>query len=79
MIIPASQLAAETLNTILEEFINREGTDYGECELSLQQKVETLRPQVLRGEVLIVYDVKLQSIQLMTRQGYAAMPEQTNP
>jgi uncharacterized protein len=35
MVIPVSQLQEETLNNILEEFITREGTDYGDYEISL--------------------------------------------
>ena len=35
MIIPATQLQTDTLTAILEEFITREGTDYGELELNL--------------------------------------------
>jgi uncharacterized protein len=42
IMIPVSQLQEETLNNILEEFITREGTDYGDYEISLQQKVNRL-------------------------------------
>ncbi|EGP05521.1 hypothetical protein GEW_07148 [Pasteurella multocida subsp. gallicida str. Anand1_poultry] len=38
MIIPWQELEEETLNNIVESFILREGTDYGQCELSLEQK-----------------------------------------
>ena len=31
MEIPHSQLTDEVLEAIIEEFITREGTDYGEC------------------------------------------------
>jgi uncharacterized protein YheU (UPF0270 family) len=33
MVIPVSQLQEETLNKILEEFITREETDYGDYEI----------------------------------------------
>ncbi len=56
MIIPPASLSAEALQGVLEEFISRDGTDYGEQELSLAAKVNQLRPQVLRGEVLIIFD-----------------------
>ncbi len=79
MIIPAEKIQADTLNNILEEFINREGTDYGEIEYNLAAKVEKLRPQVLNGDILIVFDDQLQSITLMTpRQYQEAQHNQTH-
>lgn len=45
------------LQALLEEYASRDGTDYGERELSLEQKVGSLRGQLHRGELLIVYDV----------------------
>lgn len=70
MIIPADQIQTDTLNNILEEFINREGTDYGDVEYDLTSKVNQLRPKVLRGDILIVFDEKLESVTLMTKQQY---------
>lgn len=66
MIIPPESLSAEALQGVLEEFISRDGTDYGESELSLEAKVNRLRPQVMRGEVLIVFDEVLEGVTLMT-------------
>ena len=70
MIIPPSQLNPDVLNNILEEFITREGTDYGQQELNLQEKVARLHPQVMKGEVLIVFDERLQNIQLLSKEDY---------
>ncbi len=68
MIIPPESLSAEALQGVLEEFISRDGTDYGESELSLEAKVNRLKPQVMRGEVLIVFDEVLEGVTLMTRE-----------
>ena len=38
MIIPWQDLAPETLDNLIESFVLREGTDYGEQERSLEQK-----------------------------------------
>jgi len=40
MNIPFEELAVETLTAIIEEFISREGTDYGVHEISLEKKVQ---------------------------------------
>ena len=70
LIIPPEKLENSILDNILESYIAREGTDYGEFELDLAQKMEILRPQVKKGEVLIVYDEELESLTLMTRAEY---------
>lgn len=68
MIIPPESLSEEALQGVLEEFISRDGTDYGEEELSLAAKVARLKPQVARGEVLIVFDEVLERVTLVTRE-----------
>ncbi|MCR6649981.1 MAG: YheU family protein [Cellvibrionaceae bacterium] len=72
MIIPPQSLSAEALQGVMEEFISRDGTDYGEQELSLQAKVERLKPQVLRGDVLIVFDEAQECVTLMTQEEWRA-------
>ena len=67
MIIPPKELDEETLCSIVEDFITREGTDYGEQEMSLQDKVHGLRAQVVRGDVVIVFDEKSQSVNLLSK------------
>ncbi len=37
--IPYDQLNHETLHGIIEEFVTRDGTDYGEIEVSLETKI----------------------------------------
>lgn len=68
MIIPPESLSPEALQGVLEEFISRDGTDYGEQELSLEAKVARLKPQVLRGHVLIVFDAVQGLVTLVTKE-----------
>ena len=49
MEIPHSQLSKEVLDAVIEEFITREGTDYGDRVISLDDKVEQVRGQLDRG------------------------------
>lgn len=65
MIIPPEQLTEEVLRSIVESFITREGTDYGDTELSLSEKTEQLLPQVIAGEVLILFDEDSESVNLI--------------
>lgn len=40
----------------MEEFITREGTDYGEVETPLEEKVEAIMKQLRAGKVAIFFD-----------------------
>lgn len=37
--IPYDQLYPEALHGVIEEFVTRDGTDYGEIEISMETKV----------------------------------------
>ena len=39
MLIPFQQLNPDTLNALIEAFVLREGTDYGDSDISLSGKV----------------------------------------
>ncbi len=67
MIIPPEKLATESLRGIVESFIIRDATDYGETELDLDEKVNRLLPQVISGEVVIVYDEDSESVNLIPK------------
>lgn len=54
MLIPAKMLDPDTLQSLLEDFVTRDGTDNG-YDASLVQRVERLRRQIDRDEVVIVF------------------------
>ena len=64
MNIPFQDLKVETLTAIIEEFISREGTDYGDHEISLEQKVLQVMNQLQRGKIVVTFDPKSQSCDL---------------
>ena len=55
MIIPWQDLDPETLDNLIESFVLREGTDYGEHERSLADKVADVKQQLKRGEAVLVW------------------------
>ncbi|MCY4044999.1 MAG: YheU family protein [Cellvibrionales bacterium] len=67
MIIPWQELEPQTLINLIEHFILREGTDYGETEISLSEKVEQIKAQLKNGEVLIVYSEETDSIDIQVK------------
>jgi uncharacterized protein YheU (UPF0270 family) len=67
MEIPYKKLNEETLQAVIEEFISREGTNYGEQEYSLSQQVQQVKNQLDRGDIFLSYDPETQSCQLQSR------------
>jgi uncharacterized protein YheU (UPF0270 family) len=65
MIIPHRRLSSEALQALIEEFVTRDGTDYGEREVPLETKVSQIRRQLDNGILVIVYDEAEQSCTTM--------------
>jgi uncharacterized protein YheU (UPF0270 family) len=63
--IPHAVLPTEVLRAVVEAFVLREGTDYGEKEASLEQKVADVLRQVNSGEARIVFDPASQSVDVV--------------
>lgn len=65
--VPVQRLQEEVLQALLEEYASRDGTDYGEQEVTLQRKVETLRAQLHNGDLRILYDADSEQWDLLSR------------
>ncbi|MFT4520346.1 MAG: hypothetical protein ACI9JM_002748 [Halioglobus sp.] len=63
--VPPDQLQAEVLNSLLEEYASRDGTDYGEQEVALERKVASLLGQLERGDLKLLYDSDSQEWDLL--------------
>ncbi|MBE5253167.1 MAG: YheU family protein [Enterobacterales bacterium endosymbiont of Blomia tropicalis] len=70
MIIPWQEVSPETLENLIETFVLREGTDYGEHERSLEDKVADVRRQLERGEVLLVWSELHETVNIMPRNEF---------
>lgn len=68
LIIPPEQLEPETLDAVLEEFITREGTDYGDVEWSLAAKLQQLREQLRTGKACLCYDPVGQNCTILPKE-----------
>lgn len=55
-IIPYEQLSSQALYGVIEEFVTRDGTDYGIKEVSLEAKVSQVMHQLESKKVVIVFD-----------------------
>jgi uncharacterized protein len=68
MEIPHTALAPATLHNLLEEFVTREGTDYGAYSYSLQDKVQHVLRQLQKGTAVIIYDSQSASCHIVQRE-----------
>ncbi|MBT8145324.1 MAG: YheU family protein [Gammaproteobacteria bacterium] len=67
MRIPHTALSAESLRAVVEEFVTREGTEYGSRDYSLDEKVHHVMRQLECEEVIIEYDPDSQTCTLLSK------------
>ena len=65
MTIPWQSLSEVALNGIIEDFVTREGTEYGFHDVNLGQKVNQVRWQLRDETVFIVFDSDLDSCSIV--------------
>ncbi|MEY8216308.1 MAG: YheU family protein [Colwellia sp.] len=65
MIIPLDQLSHETLTAIIENFILREGTEYGAEDVSKEAKISQVKKQLEQGSAVLVYSELHESINIL--------------
>ena len=65
IVVPYAELSADALRGVIESFVLREGTDYGERDVAFETKVAQVRRQLERGEAEIVFDPDSESIQIL--------------
>jgi len=54
--IPYDQLSPKALQGVIEEFVTRDGTDYGEVEVPLETKISQVLEQIKSGKAVIIFD-----------------------
>lgn len=64
VLIPHTELSPDALRGVIESFVLREGTEYGEREFSLDEKVAHVMRQLERGEARIVFDLVSESVDI---------------
>jgi uncharacterized protein YheU (UPF0270 family) len=65
MIVPHQDLDPDTLSSLIESIVLREGTDYGEIEMSLDEKVAMVKRQLLDGVAAIEYSEEHESVNII--------------
>ena len=55
-IIPIDRLSAEALRGVIEEFVSREGTDYGAKEVPWETKFWQVKDKLEKGLAVLAFD-----------------------
>jgi uncharacterized protein YheU (UPF0270 family) len=63
--IPYDQLNPEALHGVIEEFVTRDGTDYGEIEVSLETKISQVIGQLKSEKAVIVFDQESETCNIL--------------
>lgn len=67
MIIPHTDLSSDTLRGVIEEFVSREGTEYGPHDVPLDRKIEQVMNQLERGDVFVIFDPESESCDIVSK------------
>ncbi|MHB8908633.1 MAG: YheU family protein [Syntrophales bacterium] len=54
--IPVNKLSPEALQGVIEEYISRAGTDYGEIEAPLETKIRQVKYRLETGTAVLIFD-----------------------
>jgi uncharacterized protein YheU (UPF0270 family) len=73
IIIPHQSLEPDTLSAMLEEFVTRDGTDYGEHEADLCLRVRQVRSQLETGKAVIIFDADEETFSIVPRDALERM------
>ena len=65
VVVPYTELPADLLHAVIESYVLREGTDYGEKEFSLEEKVAHVISRLKRGEARIVFDPESETVSIV--------------
>ncbi len=68
LIIPYDKVSPEALQGLIAEFATRDGTDYGEREVSLRSKVAQVRRQLEAGKSVILYNTEDSSTAIVMKE-----------
>ena len=68
IIVPWKDLPPDTLTNLIEEFVTRDGTDYGDQEIPPSTKVEQVRNQLKKQEAFVVFDEVTESVSVMGKE-----------
>ncbi|MEL0606524.1 YheU family protein, partial [Pseudoalteromonas undina] len=66
-------LDKDTLYKLIESYLLREGTDYGEQEVSIQSKVAQVNEQLKNGEAMVFFSELHESVTIISKNEFKGL------
>ena len=73
-LIPWESLSEAALEGVIQDFVTRDGTDYGDREVSLETRVAQVRRQLVAGTAVVVFDSDLDSASIVPAEQIKGRP-----
>lgn len=70
MIIPIDKVSTTVLDSIVQEFVSREGTEYGSEEMSFDEKIAQVIRQLQQGSAVLVYSELHESVNILPAEQF---------
>jgi uncharacterized protein len=67
-LIPYDSLPAETLERILDDIVSRDGTDYGDYDLSVAEKRQQALRSLQKSETVLLFDTESETIKMVLKE-----------
>jgi uncharacterized protein len=74
IVVPHEKLSPEALRGLVEEVVTRNGTDNGYIQAGLERNVAVAMAQLRRGEVVVVYDERTRTANIIPRKDLPPSP-----
>ncbi len=71
MIIPYQSISPDTLKAIIEEFVLREGTEYGLEDVCLKEKIAQVKQQLVQSSVVLVFSELHQTVNIIPAEQFS--------
>ena len=71
IVVPWRELSPDALLGVIDEYVTREGTEYGSSDVPLETKRAQVRRQLDEGVVVVLFDAKTRSTNIVTTESLA--------
>jgi uncharacterized protein YheU (UPF0270 family) len=68
ILVDHAALAPDTLRRLVEEFVTRDGTDYGDVETPLDRRVAAVLSQLQSGVAVIAFDPRSETATIVLKR-----------
>lgn len=66
--VPYEQLNPDTLRKMIQEFVTRDGADWGDAGCALEDKVQQVLRQLKHKRVKVVFDLRSETANIVSSQ-----------